>query len=78
MKKIVRLTERDLTRLVKRVINEGVIAQPLTKSYLNGRKEGETGTFKVSAAANQGENADLYVTFSDGKTYVVYGNTLED
>jgi len=32
MKKIVRLTESDLVRLVKRVINEGVIGGPTTKN----------------------------------------------
>ena len=66
MKKIVRLTDGDLTNLVKRVINEGVIIelQPETAKTLKGRK----GTFSIS------DDGKLYFMLDDGKRFELHAN----
>jgi hypothetical protein len=74
MKRIVRLTERDLTKLVKRVINEGAIDKPLQQSYLDNLKDGEKGTFVVSNLNPGQGGSSLVLSFSDGNKFVVYGD----
>ena len=64
MKKIVRLTERDLTKLVKRVMNEGVINQ-LTPEELSRKYPNAKGTFTI-------EDGRFEVDMEDGKRFEIY------
>ena len=67
MKKVVKLTESDLTNIIKRVINEGVVAgmsvDDFVKSHTQSQNSGETpqtsGTWKI-------ENGKLYITNKEG------------
>jgi hypothetical protein len=74
MKRIVRLTESDLTRIVRRVIKEQAQAQPIKKEwepiYLG----------HVDLPGNQRAafyNTKKVVTSSDG-TKIIYGSTFND
>ena len=51
MRKTVRLTERDLSRIVRRVMNEGVV--PVAELPISEllKKEGQTGTWRVQNGA---------------------------
>jgi hypothetical protein len=60
MKKIVRLTERDLTRLVKRVINEAVIASLEKRDLTNNANS--SGQFQIDASGT------MKLTFKNGVT----------
>lgn len=74
-----RLTERDLSRIVRRVINEGEpinIGQHVMKSSIKvptifsnlGDRLGETGTFKIDK-----ENNAIVLTGKDGATLTFVG-----
>jgi hypothetical protein len=85
MRKIVRLTERDLTRIVKRVINEGTSSGPFT---VNGKKynlivygNGEIGyddgmgmavkDRNIVAQLNKLSGMDMHHSGSITKTYLL-------
>jgi hypothetical protein len=63
MKKIIRLTESDLTRIVRRVINEQDSKLGILKQQINGIKN--TGTIKVSV---KNQNANVSFTDKDGQS----------
>jgi len=69
MKKIVRLTESDLTRIVKRVIMEqdtqNTQSLKITKAVFDDYGKGQTKT------------KGSYVILSDGKTYKYSDNSME-
>ena len=48
MKRTVRLTEGDLTRIIKRIINEGKLILPMSQ-YVTDAKMGEGATRVVEA-----------------------------
>ena len=60
MKNIVRLTESDLTRLVKRVINEAVIASLEKRDLTNNANS--SGQFQIDASGT------MKLTFKNGVT----------
>jgi hypothetical protein len=64
MKKIVRLNERDLTKLVKRVVNEGIINQ-LTPEELSQKYPNTNGTFTI-------KDGYFEVNMADGKRFGIY------
>jgi hypothetical protein len=71
MRRNTRLTERDLNRIVRRVINEGVITGTPSEPYIETDQdfsayEGKTGSFKFD-----GGSIDLMGT--DGKLLVRIG-----
>ena len=59
MKRIVKLTERDLTRIVKRVINESMFGHLSSLSSLGGRKKrGDDNVYKKSREVYNDNNND--------------------
>ena len=61
MKKVIRLTERDLARIVKRVIKED---QERFELSVIQKKEGEKGTWRVengSLILNDGSDLEMVV-----------------
>jgi hypothetical protein len=66
MAKIVRLTERDMSRLVRRVINEGVEIEEVSADYGDISKQMRPGT-QTSATLyfDKGNNIRLRVGSSD-------------
>ncbi len=66
MKRITRLTERDLTKLVKRVINEGII-QPVSPTEFMTNKPNGRGTFEV-------KNNSLILKDQNGGTFEIICN----
>jgi len=68
MKRIVRLTERDLTRIVKHIVNEGVEFSSIIKTESNlNRWNGQTGTWSAKDGKIELKNS------SDELTATVYG-----
>ena len=67
MKKIIRLTESDLTRIVKRVIKEGeseeIYMKLVEKLEDNGFKDDGTGDFLAGSRSN---DVEVRVQFSQG------------
>jgi len=67
MGKVVRLTERDLNKLIKRVMDEGVVIGDIT-SVSTAKEIPSTvtqGTWKVA-------NGELYLYDPDGKVTIQY------
>jgi hypothetical protein len=63
MKRIVRLTERDLTRIVKRVINEDIERYTLDE-VLSSKMDGEKGTWRIEGGSlilNDGTDLEMHI-----------------
>ena len=68
-----RLTERDLTRIVRRMINEGVIV-PLSKDALSAMQPG-TGTCTVKMV--EGGTPQMYLRIN-GRDYSISSENLSE
>ena len=73
MKKIIKLTESQLTNIIKRVINEGVVQELPVSDFIKlsfktpfNKEMGSqsSGTWKI-------ENGKFYITDANGKVNVV-------
>ena len=49
MKRVIKLTERDLTRIVKRVVNEGVA---MITTYTSDSANGPSDTFELNCGSS--------------------------
>jgi len=68
MKKIIRLTERDLTRIVKRIVREGY-EDDYTASGLDKMGDAAHSSMKSKGFSHRGKDEEFFIMFDGDKFY---------